>query len=265
MTLRLSNSRYGCRYICAGATSRAGVGFSMPRHCKTRPGDVFERLTVVEKVAGASPTEWICACNCGQQKQIRDSYLRSGHAKSCGCFRKDYVARISTREGYTQHELYKTWLAMMARCYDPKNVGYKNYGARGIQVCSRWHVLKNFILDMAPRPHGLQIERIDNNGNYEKSNCKWATTWEQSNNRRDSHYLEWQGGRFTIAQIAMMLGMKRNTVNERVRRGWNVEKIMATPTLTSEVRRARAKYPIRIRPAKQSGQFAANEFDPLKA
>ena len=91
---------------------------------------------------------------------------------------------LNMTHGKTKHPIYSIWSSMIARCYIPSATGYKNYGARGISVCDAWHTFENFYKDMGDQPKGLEIDRIDNNGNYEKSNCHWVTHWENNQNKR---------------------------------------------------------------------------------
>ena len=144
-------------------------------------GKVFTRYTVISR-DGSDTTgaRYSCKCSCGTVKTVRGSSLRSGIVKSCGC-----LSRFKPTHGMTGTPTYGSWKAMRARCLLPNNNRYKYYGGRGIVVCERWlNSFENFLSDMGERPTGMTIDRIDTDGNYEPSNCKWSTYSEQNLNRR---------------------------------------------------------------------------------
>jgi len=130
--------------------------------------------------------------------------------------------------GLRWHPSYTSWNGMLDRCYGKTNPGYPRYGGRGIKVCKRWHSVENFILDMGIRPEGMQIDRIDNDGNYSPSNCRWATRLEQANNTSRNVFLEHNGERKTLAEWSRELKINRNTLKKRYRIGWPVHKILET-------------------------------------
>ena len=152
-------------------------------------GKVFGMLTVIEfshiqtrnLTTGVELRQgiphWLCKCECGNEKVIRAAALRTGNTIACGCMRSHRT------HGMDKTKEYYAWSAMKQRCSNPKNQRYKDYGGRGIQVSEEWQKFENFYADMGDAPKGHQIDRTDNDGNYEKGNCKWVTPQENCLNR----------------------------------------------------------------------------------
>lgn len=134
---------------------------------------------------------------------------------------------MPTTHGYAtrknRHPTYSIWLTMIARCHCPTSMGYPSYGARGIRVCERWRTFEHFLADMGARPPGTSIDRINNDGDYEPDNCRWATKKEQDNNRRTTQFLEVWGIRRPIMDWARRVGVSVKTIRQRLKMGWPPE------------------------------------------
>lgn len=178
----------------------------------------FERLTVLLEVERKQHQQYSCLCDCGNTLVVDKYHLLSGHTRSCGCLQRE----VTSTHGMTRTPIYRRWVAIQSRCYNPKNTYYHNYGGRGI-VCE-WKTFEDFYADMGDIPSLTHsVERIDNNGNYSKGNCKWATKKEQANNTRQNHFLEHDEKRLTIQQWADRLHITPNSIHGRLRRGWSIK------------------------------------------
>ena len=133
---------------------------------------------------------------------------------------------MNKSHGRSKTRAYAIWRSMKIRCYLPTHRGFPSYGGRGIKVCPEWMRFENFYADMSDPPPNLSIERIDNNGNYEPKNCRWATPKEQMRNRRNSRLVTYQGRTQCSDDWAAELGIPRSTLQQRLKRGWPIEKAL---------------------------------------
>ena len=157
-----------------------------------KTGQKFGKLTALEWVRVTSGTRprgaWKCKCECGVIVTVLTESLSSGHCRSCGCLKIIETIQRQTKHGYSRQSnkrpTYITWAGMIGRCYRPGNASYPSYGKKGVFVCDKWLNFHGFLEDMGDRPEGLTLDRINPWGNYEKSNCRWATRQQQVQNTR---------------------------------------------------------------------------------
>lgn len=171
---------------------------------------------------------WECICQCGEITIVRHNCLKFNRPVSCGCFRDAKLKKAATTHGLYKTRVYKIWLGMRDRCCNPDATSYNNYGGRGISVCRRWEDFTLFLSDMGNPPEGMSIDRIDNNGNYEPGNCRWATAKEQSNNTRVNRLITCNGVTQNITQWAAAIGHTTHTITRRLKRGLTIEKSLST-------------------------------------
>lgn len=181
----------------------------MGKHVRDIVGKKFGRLTVLRRSALPGRIRWLCACECGKEVDVFSFNLVRGNTVSCGC------ARI--RHGLTNSRVHGIWRSMLQRCENPNNDAFHNYGERGIVVCKRWHEFDAFFADMDhPPDETATLERVNNNGPYQKSNCIWASRKVQLNNRRGNHVISAFGRQQSIALWAQEFGINENTLRNRL-------------------------------------------------
>lgn len=202
---------------------------------KNLVGERFGRLVVI-KFAGISRNQkstFMCRCDCGNETVVIGGNLCSGIAKSCGCLRNQRTRERMTTHGMSHHPAYGRYALMLDRCYNTECDEYHNYGGRGIYVCDRWRKsIKAFLQDVGEPPsHTHSIDRINNDGPYEPENCRWATKTEQNINRRVTKWFRRNDVVMCESEWSKSLGMKKDGVSARLRRGWDLEKALTTPAI----------------------------------
>jgi hypothetical protein len=192
-------------------------------------GQRFGRLVVTSIYCKGKTSKWVCQCDCGKTTIVSSQNLRNGHTKSCGCYNSNMTTLRNTRHGQSNTRLYKIWKGIKKRCYNQNSEKYPDYGGRGITVCPEWRDFITFRDWALSNGYGdnLSIDRINVNMNYEPSNCRWATSKEQANNKTDNHVLQFRGVKKTVAEWADVVGIDKRLVYDRISRyGWSVERAL---------------------------------------
>jgi hypothetical protein len=198
-------------------------------------GFKFNRWTVI---APAKPyvwrtkvrDRWLCRCECGTERAVLAIHLKDGRSQSCGCLTRERSSQRHTRHGRCATAEYKVWQAMIARCFNPKNPRYADYGERGISVCDEWRDFAAFYRDLGDRPSSEHsIDRVDNSRGYEPGNCKWSIPHEQMTNRRCTRFVDVDGKQIPLASLAMKHGLPANTLRFRLLKGWPLSAALETP------------------------------------
>lgn len=191
-------------------------------------GKRFGRWIVLSR--SEEKRKWNCKCDCGTFRAVSEQNLSSGFTTSCGCWKNEKTSARCKTHGMTRTPEHQTWLHMRARCENPNDCDYADYGGRGIRVCDRWKSFSNFYADMGPRPDGFEIDRISNDGNYEPNNCRWANRFTQMQNTRLTRHLTLNGKTLCLAQWSRELGISTATLSQRLQK-WTLERALSTPKL----------------------------------
>lgn len=203
-------------------------------------GQRFGRLLVLDWVG----PKWRCVCDCGAECLVIGYNLAHGETSSCGCLRRE-TAKITGNTFLKVHggrytAEYKVWQGMRQRCLNSNHPFYARYGGRGIKICATWESFEQFRVDMGQRPRGLKLERINNDGNYEPGNCRWATQSEQLRNTMNTRFVEYEGEK--IAFIDLYDRIKPTVsfacAKDRLRAGWQVLDCFYKPVRLTKNREA---------------------------
>ena len=170
---------------------------------------------------------WLCQCDCGKEVIVRGASLTTGNTKSCGCL----TTANAVTHGKSRTDEYKAWGTMLQRCTNPRATGFDRWGGRGITVCERWRrSFENFLVDLGPKPSPQHsIDRINNDGNYEPGNCRWATKQEQIWNSRVPRWITFRGITLPLAEWSRQVNILAATIRQRLNKGWSIERAFTTP------------------------------------
>lgn len=190
-------------------------------------GQKFNYLTAIKFVEYNKQSHncmWLFKCDCGKDVILSKSNVKTGHTKSCGCYNQKVASERLTTHNKTNTKVYRTWSNMKRRCYDKNNKAYIRYGNKGITVCDRWlKSFENFYEDMGEPPTTKHtIDRIDNNGNYEPSNCRWATQKQQNRNYSRNIDITINNKTHCLMEWCEIYNRPYDLVRQRIKKlGWN--------------------------------------------
>lgn len=173
---------------------------------------------------------WHCACDCGASSEVPSGNLLGGHTTSCGCVKRSNLGERTRTHGMRQSTTYAVWCGMKQRCFVVHSTYYHRYGGRGITVCDRWRdSFEAFLADVGERPPGLSLDRINNDGNYEPGNVRWATRSEQNRNTSANRWVAALGAYRTLAEWEEVSGVPEGAIRRRLAAGWSPDEAVSRP------------------------------------
>lgn len=243
------NQRYHWKCKCVCGTERVINGTSLTRAnknigcgclaAKSLVGQRFDRLVVLERAkerrtpSGTPKIYWVCKCDCGTIKEVAGLKLKSGNTRSCGCYNKETRKTAAKKHGLSDHRIYWIHSGMKDRCNNPNNSSFKDYGGRGIKVCDEWQNDFMSFYNWSMKngySEELSIDRIDVNGNYEPSNCRWSTFEEQGFNKRNNHLITINGVTKPLGMWAKESGLNEGIIRGRIKMNWDEKDLLNPPT-----------------------------------
>ena len=181
-----------------------------------KPGEKYNRLVLIRPITHLDRIHWVCKCDCGNITTTRLYKLITGHTKSCGCMNKEIVSKLKRKYHKISKEIpeYNSWCSMKNRCYNKNDTNYLSYGGRGIKICKRWvNSFRDFYKDMGAKPSKKHsIDRVNNNGDYKPSNCRWAKPLEQAMNKRNNLLLTCKAGTKTQSEWCRILKINHSSI-----------------------------------------------------
>lgn len=192
-------------------------------------GKKYNSVTAIKVVGSTSSRDkkWLFICDCGNKFEANGYNIRSGKVVSCQKCSAERTRISSIKHGLSETPEFSTWTDIQTRCYNKNSTSYINYGGRGIRVCDRWlESFSNFLDDMGNRPPNTSIDRIDNDGNYEPSNCRWATLSQQQRNKRNKRLIEINGVKKHLCEWAKEYGLFASTILIRLQAGNSGESLI---------------------------------------
>lgn len=188
---------------------------------------IYGRLSVIklDSTDKQYRKHWLCKCNCGNEVVVREDSLKIGKTKSCGCLQKESYKTNNLKHGMAYTRTYRIWRNMVQRCTNPNLSDSYKYFGRGITVCDKWLKFENFLADMGVPEDHLSLERIDNDGNYDPSNCRWATSKEQARNTVTNRLVTYQGHTKCISEWSEITGIDKGTLIYRLNQGKSLEEV----------------------------------------
>lgn len=210
-------------------------------------GQRFGRLTVIKQgeyyiypANGYRYVQWLCKCDCGNERTVRACTLRSGDTQSCGCIAKEILIKRNTTHNKYHSRLHSIWSNMKNRCSNPNSKRYKDYGGRGITVCEEWKEnFENFYSWAVQNGYEkeLTLDRVDINKGYNQENCRWATYQTQANNTRTNKYITYNEEVHTLAEWCRILEKPYSTMHDRLKSGWSIEDTFTKPIKANKTKK----------------------------